>query len=401
MTNFIIRLFIRDYKDTENPTVRTAYGKVAGLVGIVTNLLLTAAKMLVGILFNSIAITADAINNLTDSASSVVTMVGFKLASKPADEEHPYGHARIEYIAGLIVSIIILVLGVELGRSSLDKIISPEETGFNFVVLGVLIGSILVKLWQCLFYRKMGKSIHSTTLKATATDSLNDVVATSVVLIGTVISYFIGFNLDGYLGMAVAIFIIISGIQLVRETSSPLMGQAPSQALVEQLRKLFDGCDQIIGYHDLQLHDYGEQMYFATVHFEMDNTMTLEESHGIIDRLERQVKEQYNVELVAHLDPVTVGDARTNQLQSDILSFLHTISPLLSIHDFQVEWETPTVISFDLLAPYRFHLEDEALEDVVTKGVHHLCPGSTLRLVIDHGDHLPDGEKLEEEQDRS
>lgn len=396
MTNLIIRLFIRNYKNTEDSDVRIAYGKVAGLVGIVTNLLLTAAKLIVGILSNSIAIIADAINNLTDSASSVVTMVGFKLAAKPADEKHPYGHARIEYIAGLIVSILILVLGVELGRSSLEKIITPEETTFNYVVLGVLGGSILVKLWQCLFYRRMGKAIHSPTLKATATDSLNDVVATSVVLVGTVISYFIGFNLDGYLGMAVAVFIVISGIRLVMETSNPLLGMAPSQLLVAKLRHVLDQCDGLLGYHDLQFHDYGEQMYFATVHVEMDSTQTLEESHAVIDALERQVKRELHIELVAHLDPVTVGDERTNSLNRQIRDLLHTVSPQLSMHDFHVHWgEDAAQISFDLVAPYRFPIRDGELKNLVEVGVAALGEGYTADVTVDHQDCCHD--HLEEE----
>lgn len=385
MTNLIIRLFIRNYQEIEDPKIRTAYGKVAGMVGIITNLMLTIAKFVVGLLFNSIAITADAVNNLTDSASSVVTMVGFKLASKPADEKHPYGHARIEYISGLIISILILVLGFELGRSSLDKILAAEPTEFNYVVLGVLLGSILMKLWQCLFYRKMGKKIHSTTLKATATDSLNDVVATSVVLAGSVISYFIGFNLDGYLGMAVAIFIMISGIRLIIETSNPLLGMAPSRQIVSKLREIFQNCPDVIGYHDLKLHDYGEQMYFATVHFEMDNSKTLEESHAIIDRLERQVKQELQVELVVHLDPVVVGDEKINAMQADVCAFLHEISPEISMHDFRVIWEKEeTILSFDLVVPYGFSMDDQQLRTRVEDGIAQMGENYRAQIVIDH-----------------
>ena len=221
MTNLLARLFIKDYKNTDNYKVREQYGKLAGITGIITNLLLFVMKITVGAIFNSIAIIADSINNLSDSASSIVTVVGFKLSGKPADEKHPYGHARIEYIAGMIVSFIILVLGLQLGKSSFDKILSPEETVFSYVTVGILVASILIKVWQCLFYRRIAKTIASSTLKATSADSFNDVIATTVVLIGAIISQFAGFNLDGYMGMAVALFIIVSGVRLVIETANP------------------------------------------------------------------------------------------------------------------------------------------------------------------------------------
>ncbi len=385
MTKLIVRLFIRNYRNTEDPAVRAAYGKTAGLVGIITNLLLSAAKMIVGLLTGSIAILADAVNNLTDSASSVVTLAGFKLASKPADAKHPYGHARIEYIAGLIVSILILVLGVELGRSSLDKILAPEETGLSYVALGVLAASILVKLWQCLFYRKMGRAIDSATLKAAAADSLNDVIATSVVLAGSVASYWIGYNLDGWLGMAVAVFIAVSGIRLIIETSNPLVGMAPSALVVGKLRAMFDDCASIVGYHDLQIHDYG-QHYFATVHVEMDQTKSLEESHAVIDQLERQVKKLLNIELVIHLDPVAVDDPKVNWLRSQVRAFLLSISPQLAFHDFHVAWGEETVVSFDLVAPYRFPLNDQLLRGVVEAGIAAMGEGYRAEVVIDHRD---------------
>lgn len=384
MTNLIIRLFIRNWKNTDDPKVRTAYGKVAGMVGIVTNLILSAAKLTIGIIFNSIAIMADAVNNLTDSASSVVTMVGFKLASKPADKEHPYGHARIEYIAGLIVSIIVFVLGFELGRSSLDKILSPEETGFNFVVIGILGGSILTKLWQCLFYRKMGKSINSTTLKATSVDSLNDVISTSVVLGGSILSHFIGFNLDGYLGMAVAAFIMFSGVRLIIETSNPLLGAAPSEDMMTKLKKIFESHEQILGYHDLQFHDYGEQMYFATVHFEMDSSSTLDETHAIIDKIERQVRSELNVQLVVHLDPIAVGHDETNYLHDKIDLLINEIAPELSMHDFHVEWGERIHISFDLVAPYHFCIKDDDLKDMVERKILNLDDCYDVDLVVEH-----------------
>ena len=384
MTALIIRLFIKDYQNTEDPKVRISYGKTAGLTGIVTNLMLTAAKLIIGILFHSVSIIGDGINNLMDSASSIVTMVGFRLAGKPADKEHPYGHARLEHIAGLIVSILILMVGFELGRTSLDKAIHPEDVTFHWITVVVLGLSILLKLWQSLFYRKMGKTIRSATLKANSVDSLNDVIATSVVLAGSIVSYFIGFNLDGYLGMAVALFIMFSGVQLIRETMSPLLGQAPRGAVVEKVEGVFRDCPSLLGYHDLHIHDYGEGHYHATVHFEMDSTLTLEDAHEIVDDLERKAFEETGVDLVAHLDPVVVGDPRNDELRYKVKQILWSISEELSMHDFHVHWGEPTVISYDLAVPYKFYITDEELLKMVTRLTGSICDGADVRIVIDH-----------------
>ena len=388
MTALIIRLFIKDYRNTEDPSVRIAYGKTAGLTGIVTNLLLTAAKLVIGILFHSVSIIGDGINNLTDSASSIVTLVGFRLAGKPADREHPYGHARIEHIAGLIVSIIILLVGFELGRTSLDKAIHPEEISFHWVTVVVLGLSILGKLWQSLFYRRMGRAIRSATLKANSVDSLNDVIATSVVLAGTIVSYFIGFNLDGYLGMAVALFVMFSGVQLIRETMSPLLGQAPDPSFVRKIEEVFQSSDNLLGYHDLHVHDYGEGHYHATVHFELDSAMTLENAHRIIDDLERQVFDLTGVDLVAHLDPVTVGDPRTDELREKIQQMLWSVSEEISMHDFHVRWDDPVQISYDLAVPYKFHIKDEELLRMVTRLTESMCGGAEVHIIIDHSDQM-------------
>lgn len=386
MTRLLLRLFIKDYQDTANPQVRQRYGKLSGTVGIATNLLLSLIKLLAGILFHSIAMTADAINNLTDSASSVVTLVGFKLSAKPADDKHPYGHARIEYIAGLIVSIVILVLGFELARSSLEKIFHPEETDFNWLVIGVLVISILLKIWQCLFYRRMGKAIQSPTLLATSTDSLNDVVATSVILLGGVITRLTSFNLDGYLGMAVAIFIMVSGIRLIIETSNPLLGMSPSPDLVGSIRTKIHGFDGILGCHDLQVHQYGESVCFASVHCEMPANQDILTSHAIIDRLEREVFADLGVRLVVHLDPVVEDDERTQLLKKQIRVVLYAVSPTITMHDFQAEWgEDATRISFDVNVPFGFPEPADALQEKIIKAVSMLDSRYETTVTVDYG----------------
>ena len=266
MTNLLIRLFVKDYKNISSSKVRERYGKFASIAGIATNILLFIFKMTVGMLFNSISITADAINNLSDSGSSLITLTGFKLSGKPADEKHPYGHARMEYISGLIVSFLVLFLGFELFKSSVEKIINPQEANFNAISIMVLMVSILIKLWQSMFYRKIGRMIDSTTLMATSVDSRNDIFSTSAVLAAAIITRSTGYNLDGYMGAAVALFILFSGVKLIQETISPLLGMAPTKELVDKIYKKILSYDGIIGLHDLTVHSYGPGKCFASVH---------------------------------------------------------------------------------------------------------------------------------------
>ena len=283
MTGLLLRLFVKNHNDTENPVVRSAYGKLAGAVGIVCNLLLFAGKLLAGILSGSVAVTADAVNNLSDASSSLVTLLGFKLAERPADEEHPYGHARIEYISGLVVAALILLIGAELAKSSFSKILHPETVEFSLLTLGVLIGSILVKLWMALFCRKLGRRIDSTTLLATSADSRNDVISTAAVLVGCLAGYFFDVKLDGYIGMAVALFIIWSGCSIAKDTINPLLGERASEELVRNISDLILSHEKILGIHDLMVHDYGPGNCFASVHAEMDSAEDPLICHDIID----------------------------------------------------------------------------------------------------------------------
>lgn len=353
MTDLILRIFVRDHKNTEDPAVRDKCGRVAGAVGIVTNFLLFLMKIIVGTVFHSVSVTADAVNNLTDSGSSVVTLIGFKMASKPADEKHPFGHARIEYLSGVIVSFIVIFLGLQLGISSIEKILTPEENALTPVALVVLVISILAKLWQCLFYRKVGRMIKSESVEATSKDSRNDVIATSVVLLGAVITMLTGVNLDGYMGAAVALFIVFSGVQLTISTADPLLGQAPEGELVQTITEKMLSYPGIIGMHDLAVHNYGVGRCFASAHCEVDAKNDILVSHDLIDNIERDFSRDLGIHMVIHLDPVIVGDARTDALHCKVQSLVTALYPTVTIHDFRVIWGvTHSNIVFDAAVPF-------------------------------------------------
>lgn len=385
MTQWLIRLFIKDYQNIGDAQVRESYGKFAGIVGIASNVLLFLIKMTVGILFHSISVTADAVNNLSDSASSLVTLIGFKLSGKPADAEHPYGHARMEYLSGLAVSFIILFLGIQLFVSSIHKILAPEETRFGVLAVAILVVSILIKLWQSLFYRKIGKLIHSLTLTAAAADSRNDILATSAVLLAMVITHATGYNLDGYMGALVALFILVSGVKLVMETSNPLLGMAPNRELVERIYRKILSYDHIIGLHDLTVHTYGPSKCFASVHCEVSADQDIMVSHDIIDNIERDFLVEEGIHLVIHLDPVDTGNPRTNELRQQVEALLKKISPELEMHDFRVVWGvTHTNIIFDVVVPYDFHWSDHELVQRITRQIYAINPSYHSVITVDH-----------------
>lgn len=389
MIQFLIRHCIKNYEDTTNVKVRENYGKFSGAVGIASNLLLFAIKISTGLLFHSIAITADAVNNLSDSASSVVTLVGFKLSGKPADAEHPYGHARIEYLSGLIVSFSILVLGLQLVRSSFDKILHPESAEFSFIMVAVLIVAILIKVWQGTFYRKVGRSIGSPAIEATAADSLNDVFATGAVLAGTVITRLTGFNLDGYMGMVVAAFIMVTGVKLIISTSNPLLGMAPSKELVDSIYSKIISYDGILGIHDLNVHNYGPERCFASVHCEVSASQDIMVSHDIIDNIERDFLTERGIHLVIHLDPIVTDDERTNQLKKQVQQIVSRISPEITMHDFRVVWGTThSNLIFDICVSFGFEIGDTDLVQRITDGIHALDPTYHAVITVDH-DYVP------------
>lgn len=384
MTDLILRIFVRDHKNTEDPAVRDKCGRVAGAVGIVTNFLLFLMKIIVGTFFHSVSVTADAVNNLTDSGSSVVTLIGFKMASKPADEKHPFGHARIEYLSGVIVSFIVIFLGLQLGMSSIEKILTPEENALTPVALVVLVISILAKLWQCLFYRKVGRMIKSESVEATSKDSRNDVIATSVVLLGAVITMLTGVNLDGYMGAAVALFIVFSGVQLTISTADPLLGQAPEGELVQTITEKMLSYPGIIGMHDLAVHNYGVGRCFASAHCEVDAKNDILVSHDLIDNIERDFSRDLGIHMVIHLDPVIVGDARTDALHCKVQSLVTALYPTVTIHDFRVIWGvTHSNIVFDAAVPFSVKDSDTVITQKLEAEIQKLDPDYRTVVTID------------------
>ena len=352
MTKLLLRMFVKNYEHREDPTVRAKVGKLSGIVGILANAVLCAGKLVIGTLSGSVSITADAMNNLSDAASAIVTLVGFKLAEQPADEDHPYGHARYEYLSGLAVAAMVLVIGFELAKTSLDKILHPESVIFSIPLVIVLVGSVLVKLWLSLFNTRLGKHIDSATLLATAADSRNDVISTLAVLAAALVEKFTGYRVDGYMGMAVAIFIFYSAIGLAKETISPLLGEAASPELSKLIAQMMEAEPRVLGYHDLMVHDYGPGQRFGSLHVEMDQREDPLSCHELIDDLERLCLEQHNIHLVIHYDPVVVGDPVQDSLRQTIFEALQTIDNRLNLHDFRmVRGNGHTNLIFDIALP--------------------------------------------------
>jgi len=393
LTNLLIKLFVKNYQNTSDFKVREQYGKFAGIVGIATNFLLFLLKITVGIAFNSISITADAVNNLSDSGSSIVTLMGFKMSGKPADAEHPYGHARMEYISGLVVSFIVLFLGLQLIQSSFDKIIHPSAAEFSLITIFVLAAAILIKLWQCLFYRKISKIINSSVLAATSVDSRNDILATSAVLAASIITYFTGYNFDGYMGIIVAVVIVISGIKLIGETINPLLGMAPSKELVEQIYNNILEYDGIIGMHDLAVHSYGASKCFASVHCEVPAEQDIMVSHDLIDNIERDFIKNHGIHMVIHLDPVVTSDAKTDSLKAEVSAMLKKISSDVSMHDFRVVWGVShSNIIFDVVVPAGFAYSDSELNALICDEIAKIDSTYNAVVTIDHN-YVPCGEQ--------
>ena len=363
MTKLLLKLFVRDYRNTEDPAVRSAIGSLAGTAGLVCNCLLAMGKLLAGILAGSVAVIADGLNNLTDGASSVVTLVGFRLARRPADADHPYGHARYEYLSGLVVSVLILFIGWELASSSVAKILHPEPVEASMLTFGVLAVSILLKLWMTVFFTKLGKTIRSGALRAAATDSRNDVIATTAVLLGCVVSRVLRVNVDGFVGLAVALFILYSGVRVANETISPLLGQQADPELVEKLTKLVLSHEPVLGVHDLLIHDYGPGQCYASLHAEISGQEDPLVCHDIIDDIECDALEKLNVHLVIHYDPVLLDDAECNALRRLVRQIVEDISPRLSMHDFRlVRGASQKKLVFDLAVPYDMSVPGKELK---------------------------------------
>lgn len=370
MTGLLVKMFIKDSDNTASPKVRAAYGMLSGVVGIVCNCILFVFKFIAGMITGAVSVSADAFNNLSDAGSSIVTFIGFKMAGKPADNDHPFGHGRIEYISGLIVALAIMVMGVELFKQSFDRIIHPAATDFQIVTVVILVGSILVKMWMAVFNRSLGKRLDSAAMKATATDSLSDCVSTTVVLASLFISYFSGFNIDGYAGLVVAVFVFLAGIEAANDTLQPLLGQPAEKEFVEQMESLVMENDMIIGVHDLIVHNYGPGRVFASMHAEVPYNVDMLEAHDVIDLAEQKVKEQMGCDISIHMDPVVTDDEEINELKDMTKEVVSAIDGELKIHDFRVT-KGPYIINliFDVVVPYNFAITDEELRKKIAADI--------------------------------
>lgn len=384
MTQLLIKTFIKSHEKTDNPTVRAAYGKLSGIVGIGCNFLLFIAKIIIGITCSSVAITADAINNFSDAASSIINLLGFKFAEKPADAEHPYGHGRYEYISALSVAVLIIVIGVEMFKSSVDKIIHPHVTLFSIPLILVLAASVAVKLWMMFFNKILSKKINSKALLATAADSRNDVISTLAVLIAATISHYSGFDFDAWIGLGVSVFILTSGFGLIKDTIDPMLGSAPDSVLIEKIRNKILSYPGVLGMHDLIVHDYGPCRKFASVHVEMAAEGNVIESHDIIDNIERDLLSEIGLHLIVHYDPIVTNDTVTGNIRKKIENAVKEINPLLSIHDLRiVPGTTHTNLVFDCVSPYEVNIDDKELKKIIAEKVKEIDQKYNCVITID------------------
>ena len=370
MTKLLIRMFIRN-PETIDEHNRYAYGQLAGGTGIACNIFLFVAKLLIGVLASSVAIIADAFNNLSDAGSSIVTLLGFKLSSAPADQEHPFGHGRMEYLSALGVAALILLAGYELGKSAIEKIITPVLPEVNWVTVAILVLAIAVKLWMAFFYRNIGRRIQSEALLASYTDSRNDVICTALVLVSAIVGWKFRIAVDGYVGLAVAAFVLWSGISVIRDTASPLLGQAPAPELVEGITETVMSFDGVVGIHDLIVHNYGPGRTIVSLHAEVPCDVDMMKSHDMIDLIERELMETYRVIATIHMDPVDTDDETTRELRQIAETVLAEVDERLTLHDFRVvHGETHTNMIFDMVLPFDMKKEQDAVVLDVAARIH-------------------------------
>ena len=380
----LVRLFIKNCDDVNNPAVREKYGVLAGAVGIVLNLLLSAGKLFAGLATGSISITADAFNNLSDAGSSVVTLVGFKVAGQKADDGHPFGHGRVEYLAGLLVSLMILLVGVELGKSSVEKILHPEAVTFSALSAAILVCAILVKLWMGQFNRRLGKKIGSAAMAATAADSVSDAVATAAVLAGALVNRFAHVNIDGWVGLAVAVFILRSGWGAAKDTINPLLGASPDPELVRQLRELVLSHPQVVGIHDMIIHDYGPGRSMMSLHAEVPAGADIMAVHDEIDAIERELKAKYRIDASIHMDPIVTGDETISRARQMVAGLVREVDPAMTIHDFRMtSGPRHRNLIFDVVVPYSVRQSDEAVRREIERKIRAADPSSFAVIQVD------------------
>lgn len=385
MVNLFAKIFIKNYKDVENQKVRTAYGTMCGIFGIITNLILVVMKLFIGILTASISIIADAINNLSDMGSSLLTIIGFKISSKPADKDHPYGHQRVEYIISLIIAMIIAFVGLELLTTSIEKIINPAEIKVDLITYIILGAAILLKALQGLFYLSASKKIDSLSLKASAKDSINDCISTTAVLVGTIISKLTGYNVDGIVGILVSGFIIFSAVMLVKETMSPLIGEKPEPELIEKVTRSVLSYPKVLGIHDMITHLYGPSKVFVSLHVEVDAKEDILVAHDLIDNIEQDIKNLYGIEIVIHMDPIETDNEELNEASMIVREVLKEIDPELKFHDFRmVKGDTHTNFIFDVVVPFKYKIKDEELITLIKNRVSEKNEKYKCVIMIDN-----------------
>lgn len=386
MVTFLAKIFIKNPSDYHSGEVRQAYGMLCGTVGILLNILLFAGKWLAGTLSGSIAITADAFNNLSDAGSSVITLLGFKLSGQKPDPEHPFGHGRMEYISGLFVAVAILIMGFELVKTSVGKVLHPETIESSPLILGILIASILVKFYMNYYNRKIGKKIDSTAMIATANDSLSDTISTFLVLGATLISQFTGLQLDGWFGIAVGLFIVYTGITTMKDTMDPLLGQPPSPDFVREIENLVKAHPIVCGIHDLLVHDYGPGRLIISLHAEVPAQGNLLEIHDEIDNIEKELQNKLSCMATIHMDPIVTNDSHINALRERVTKLVHETEPDLHIHDFRVvEGTTHTNIIFDIVIPYQSEKSDQEIVSLIKTAIRSWDSGNYFAVIqVDH-----------------
>ena len=378
MTNLLVKMFIKDYKDIQNSYVRSSYGMLASIVGIIANVLLFFVKLAIGFFLHSVSVMADAINNLSDAASSIISFVGVKMASKPADKDHPFGHGRIEYISAFIVAFIILQVGFSFFQSAINKIRTPEDIVFNGISIIILALSVVVKLWLGFFNYTLGKRINSTMLKATSTDSFGDVIATLFTIVSIIVYKIFAWNIDGYVGILVSILVMYAGFNIAKDTLAPLIGEAVDPEFIQLITDKVEGYEGIVGSHDLIVHNYGPMKSMASIHVEVPNDVDIETSHEIIDTIEREVLKELNLFLVIHMDPIETKDERVLFYKNMVLTILFELDEELKIHDFRmVDGKERINLIFDLVVPYKYNESQiENLENMLSehvKEMDHKC----------------------------
>ena len=384
MTDFILKLFVKNYENKKDPAVRQRCGSAVSIIGIAVNLLLAGFKLFAGILSGAISITADAVNNISDAGSQVVSLITFKISAKPADREHPFGYARIEYVASMIVSFLILFVSISLFSESIQKIITPSETDYSILVMVILAVSVLAKLWLFFFARSAGKKINSDVIKASATDSLSDAGATFAVLVSAIIAKATGFDIDGYMGIAVAIVIFIAGIKVLNETKNSILGSAPEPEVVESIVAIATEYDEVLGVHDMVVHNYGPGNTICSFHAEVDGKADVFATHDCIDNIERRLFHELGIRTTIHMDPIVTDDEKVSALRIRVAAAVKEIDERLTIHDFRyVEGVTHTNLIFDVTVPFEIKHSNERVKELVSNKISEIDPNYFAVITID------------------